>query len=139
MFVIHALGYGGAGKMIVYLANHFSKIGYDVVIYVEEQMGKHYDMEPGVRIYQETEFFKNYYTRHFRQIFQLRRRVKEINPDLLIGISHFRADIVCAIDCKAKKIIESHVPRSFIENTNNKYINIIYKQIRPNFLFIFII
>ena len=85
MFVIHALGYGGAGKMIVYLANHFSKIGYDVVIYVEEQMGKHYDMEPGVRIYQETEFFKNYYTRHFRQIFQLRRRVKEINPDLVIS------------------------------------------------------
>jgi glycosyltransferase involved in cell wall biosynthesis len=85
MFVIHALGYGGAGKMIVYLANHFSKIGYDVVIYVEEQMGKHYEMEPGVRVYQETEFFKNYYTRHFRQIFQLRRRVKEINPDLVIS------------------------------------------------------
>lgn len=71
--------------MIVYLANHFSKIGYDVVIYVEEQMGKHYEMEPGVRVYQETEFFKNYYTRHFRQIFQLRRRVKEINPDLVIS------------------------------------------------------
>lgn len=85
MFVIHALGYGGAGKMIVYLANHFSKLGYDVVLYVEEQLGKHYDMEPGVQVYQETEFFKNYYTRHFRQIFQLRRRVKEINPDLVIS------------------------------------------------------
>ena len=70
MFVIHALGYGGAGKMIVYLANHFSKQGYDVVLYVEEQLGKHYDMEPGVQVYQETEFFKNYYTRHFQQIFQ---------------------------------------------------------------------
>lgn len=85
MFVIHALGYGGAGKMIVYLANHFSKIGYDVVVYVEEQEGKHYDMEPGVQIYQETEFFNNYYTRHFRQIFQLRRRVKEIKPDMVIS------------------------------------------------------
>lgn len=85
MFVIHALGYGGAGKMIVYLANHFSRIGYEVVIYVEEQMGKHYEMEPGVRVFQEMEFFKNYYTRHFRQIFQLRRRVKEINPDLVIS------------------------------------------------------
>lgn len=85
MFVIHALGYGGAGKMIVYLANHFSKLGYDVVLYVEEQLGKHYDMESGVRVYQETEFFRNYYTRHFQQIFQLRRRVKEINPDLLIS------------------------------------------------------
>lgn len=85
MFVIHALGYGGAGKMIVYLANHFSKLGYEVVLYVEEQLGKHYDMEPGVQIYQETEFFKNYYTRHFQQIFQLSKRVKEINPDLVIS------------------------------------------------------
>ena len=85
MFVIHALGYGGAGKMIVYLANHFSKIGYDVVLYVQEQEGKHYDMESGVHVYQETQFFKNYYTRHFRQIFQLRRRVKEIKPDIVIS------------------------------------------------------
>lgn len=85
MFVIHALGYSGAGKMIVYLANYFSKIGYDVVLYVQEQEGKHYDMESGVRVYQETQFFRNYYTRHFRQIFQLRRRVKEIKPDIVIS------------------------------------------------------
>lgn len=85
MFVIHALGYGGAGKMIVYLANHLSKVGYNCVIYVEEQVGKHYEVEENVSIVQETEFFKNYYTRHFQQIFQLRKRVKEINPDLIIS------------------------------------------------------
>lgn len=85
MFVIHALGYGGAGKMIVYLANQLSKVGYECVIYVEEQVGKHYEVEANVEIIQETEFFKNYYTRHFQQIFQLRRRVKEINPDLVIS------------------------------------------------------
>lgn len=85
MFVIHALGYGGAGKMIVYLANQLSKMGYECVIYVEEQIGKHYEAEKNVEIVQETEFFKNYYTRHFQQIFQLRRRVKEVNPDLIIS------------------------------------------------------
>lgn len=85
MFVIHALGYGGAGKMIVYLANQLSKMGYECVIYVEEQIGKHYEVEKNVEIVQETEFFKNYYTRHFQQIFQLRRRVKEIKPDLIIS------------------------------------------------------
>lgn len=85
MFVIHALGYGGAGKMIVYLANHMSRMGFHCVIYVEEQLGKHYEVEENVKVIQETEFFKNYYTRHFQQIFQLRRRVKEINPDLVIS------------------------------------------------------
>lgn len=85
MFVIHALGYGGAGKMIVYLANHMSKKGYKSIIYVQEQIGKHYDLEENVEVIQETQFFTNYYTRHFQQIFQLRKRVKEINPDLVIS------------------------------------------------------
>lgn len=85
LFVIHALGYGGAGKMIVYLANHMSKLGYQCIIYVEEQLGKHYEVEENVKIVQETEFFTNYYTRHFQQIFQLRNRVKEIDPDLVIS------------------------------------------------------
>lgn len=71
--------------MIVYLANQLSKMGYECVIYVEEQIGKHYEVEKNVEIVQETEFFKNYYTRHFQQIFQLRRRVKEIKPDLIIS------------------------------------------------------
>ena len=57
--------------------------------------------------------------------------VKEIDPDLLIGITHFRADFVCAINCKAKIIIESHIPRIFIESTaenNHSRINF-YKRL----------
>ena len=56
--------------------------------------------------------------------------VNKINPDILIGITHFRADFVCAIDCKAKIIIESHIPRSFIENTydNNNTLFSFYKK-----------
>ena len=57
--------------------------------------------------------------------------VKEIDPDILIGITHFRADFVCAINCSAKKIIESHIPRPFIESTtenNHSRINF-YKRL----------
>lgn len=86
MLVIHALGYGGAGKMIVKLADALAqRDDLDVILYVEEKAGKHYPMDDRVKVYQETEFFKNYYTRHFQQIFQLRRRVKEIKPDLIIS------------------------------------------------------
>lgn len=57
--------------------------------------------------------------------------VKGIDPDILIGITHFRADFVCAINCKAKIIIESHIPRTFIESTtenNHSRINF-YKRL----------
>lgn len=86
MLVIHALGYSGAGKMIVKLADALAKRDdLEVILYVEEKPGKHYPIDERVEVYQEMEFFSNYYTRHFQQIFQLRRRVKEIKPDLIIS------------------------------------------------------
>lgn len=86
MLVIHALGYGGAGKMIVKLADALSERNdFEVILYVEEQIGKHYPMNKRVKIWQETQFFHNYYTRHFQQMFQLRKRVTEIKPDLIVS------------------------------------------------------
>jgi len=86
MLVIHALGYGGAGKMIVKLADALAqREDFEVILYVEEKVGKHYPMDEKVKVYQETEFFTNYLTRHFQEMFQLRRRVKEIKPDLVIS------------------------------------------------------
>lgn len=86
MLVIHALGYGGAGKMIVKLADALSqREDFEVILYVEEKAGKHYPMDERVKVYQETEFFSNYLTRHFQELFQLRSRVKEIKPDLVIS------------------------------------------------------
>lgn len=86
MLVIHALGYGGAGKMIVKLADALvQRDKTEVIIYVEESEGKHYPMDERVKVYQETKFFSNYLTRHFQEMFQLRRRVKKIKPDLVIS------------------------------------------------------
>lgn len=86
MLVIHALGYGGAGKMIVKLADALAeRDDFEVILYVEEQVGKHYPMSNKVKVWQETQFFSNYYIRHFQQMFQLRKRVAEIKPDLIIS------------------------------------------------------
>lgn len=86
MLVIHALGYGGAGKMIVTLANGLAqRSDLDVVLYVEEKEGDHYPLDKRVSVWQEKEFFENYYTRHFQEMIQLRKRVREINPDLVIS------------------------------------------------------
>jgi len=86
MLVIHALGYGGAGKMIVKLADGLAQNDdYEVIMYVEEKAGKHYPMDERVQIYQETQFFNNYLTRHFQEMFQLRKRVKEIKPELVVS------------------------------------------------------
>ena len=86
LFVTSALSYGGAGKMIAYLANAFAEFDdYDVFIYVELKPGVHYDMNKKIHIVEETKHFKSYLLRHFLETFQMRKRIKEIAPDLIIS------------------------------------------------------
>lgn len=47
--------------------------------------------------------------------------VQQINPDILIGIGHYKADLISSIKCRAKKIIECHETRQFtLLETGNK-------------------
>lgn len=39
--------------------------------------------------------------------------VQRIDPDVLIGLGYFNADLVTAIPCRAKKVVESHEARIF--------------------------
>lgn len=135
---------GGTERIVSEKANYLAEVfGYDVSIICYDQhknspnfyilSEKVEQINLGLQMYSQYRYkypyrlWKKYLLRS-RLKEELSKVVKEINPDLLIGISHFRADIVCAINCKGKKIIESHVPRFFIESTNNKYINDIYKR-----------
>lgn len=43
----------------------------------------------------------------------LTKCVQKINPDILIGIGHYKANLVCNIECKAKRIIECHEAKLF--------------------------
>lgn len=44
----------------------------------------------------------------------LTKTIHQIDPDIVIGVARFAADIVTTIKCRAKKIIECHEVRSFI-------------------------
>jgi glycosyltransferase involved in cell wall biosynthesis len=44
----------------------------------------------------------------------LTKNIQQIDPDIVIGVARFAADIVTTIKCRAKKIIECHEARPFI-------------------------
>ena len=44
---------------------------------------------------------------------QLAATVQRIDPDVLIGLGYFQADVVVGIKCRAMKVIESHEARIF--------------------------
>ena len=53
---------------------------------------------------------------------RLTETVNVINPDIIVGVGYVFADIVCRINCKAAKVIESHEARIFTlasDNFNN--------------------
>lgn len=77
-------------------------------------------------------------------VVKLNRIVNEIDADIIITTSYYKADTICQLKCRAKKIIESHAPKEYIGNTDginrnciskiyrkweyNKYFNAVEKQ-----------
>ena len=45
---------------------------------------------------------------------QLTKTIQEIDPDIIIGVARFAADVVTTIKCRAKRVIECHEARPFI-------------------------
>ena len=130
VYVIDSLaGKGGAERIILdkleYIEQHF---GYDVYIitcYQNEQTSNAYPVSDHItQIRLGIPFYSQYrYSYPYRFIVkqrlsktlrkQLDNSVKQIDPDILIGVSYFEADLVTDIKCRAKKIIEVHEPRPF--------------------------
>ena len=48
-----------------------------------------------------------------RTCHELSKAVLRIDPDVLVGLGYFMADVVSGIACRAKKIVESHEARLF--------------------------
>ena len=84
------------------------------------------------QIYLDIPYFSQYKYRYPKRLWvrwrlyrQLRKNlakaVQETNPDILIGASRFKANLISKIKCRAKKIIECHVVReNTIFNTGEK-------------------
>lgn len=138
---------GGTERIVSEKANHLADVfGYDVSIICYDQRddsSNFYSLSKKVnQINLGLQFYLLYRYKFYKRIWkkiilryylkkQLSSYVKKINPDILIGITHFRADFVCSTNSKAKIIIESHIPRSFIEKSNDNNIFLInfYKKL----------
>lgn len=66
--------------------------------------------------------------------------IHQINPDILVCPTNFKADIVCQLDCSAHKIIESHCAKSYTginEGTKrNLFVNALHKLYMFYFTFV---
>ena len=131
LYVIDSLASkGGAERILTEKMNLLSsRFGYEVTVVTCYQNISYtpnaYELSSQVRqICLGIPFYSHYsygYPLRLLKKWQLRQRlvreltdaVLQTDPDILIGLSYFAADVVCGMRCRAKKIIESHDARPF--------------------------
>lgn len=130
-YVIDSLASKGGAERILsekmsYLATH---LGYEVFVITCYQNPAHepnvYPLSEKVRqIDLVVPFYSQYKVGYpmrllakWRLYRQLKKRlaetVREIDPDVLVGVGYFRADMVTALKCRAKKVVELHEARFY--------------------------
>lgn len=123
---------GGCERIVTEKANYLAdNLGYDIYIIVCSQHSKQKNafslsnsvkqINLGLPLYSQYQYkypmrlwIKKKTASNLRK--SITDRVRAINPDILIGMGHFKADIICSIDCRAKKIIECHEARLFTQS-----------------------
>lgn len=127
---------GGTERMIAEKANYFSEqFGYDVTIiklFQQDKDANHFILSKKVKqINLGIHYFSQYKYKYPKRLWikwQLNRQIKQsikqyvqkVDPDILIGISFFKANLVSRVKCRAKKVIESHEAKSFTHSEYGK-------------------
>lgn len=131
LYVIDSLASrGGAERIVTEKMNYLATVfGYEVtVVTCFQDLGtapNAYWLSPQVKqICLAIPFYSQYQVGYPRRLIvkwrlrsrlvrELTKAVQDANPEILVGLSYFSADVVCAIPCHAAKVIESHDARPF--------------------------
>jgi glycosyltransferase involved in cell wall biosynthesis len=118
---------GGTERMITEKVNYYSeRFGYDVTIITCFQCDDEANFFPISSKVKQINLGIPYYTQYkykypkrlwikwrINRLLKnsLKRAINQVNPDILIGVSRFKANIISKIKCNAIKIIECHEVR----------------------------
>lgn len=127
---------GGTERMITEKANYFAEqFGYDVTIinlFQRVEDTNHFILSEKVKqINLGIPYFSQYKHKYPKRLWikwQLNRQVKKsikqyvknVDPDILIGISFFNANLVSKVKCRAKIVVESHEAKLFTHSDYGK-------------------
>ena len=131
VYVIDSLASkGGAERILSEKMNYLSdKFGYEVYVVTcyqnQEENPNAYFLSPKVnQVNLNIPYYSQYHYGYPKRLFvkwriyrslckSMASAINKINPDILIGLGYFMGDVVCKLNCRAKKVIESHEARMF--------------------------
>jgi glycosyltransferase involved in cell wall biosynthesis len=131
VYVIDSLASkGGAERIISEKMNYMAeRFGYDVtVITCYQSFANHpntYHLSPEVRqVNLDIPYYSQYSVKYPKRLFvkwslykrlrkELTQAIETIDPDILVSVSYFNADMLSGIRCRAAKVVEAHESRLF--------------------------
>ena len=132
VYVIDSLASKGGAERIIsdkmsYMADNYGYDVYVITCYQNQQQdpNTYYLSDKVNQINLNIPYYLQYHypypkrlwvkwTLYRKLIHLLRKTVQQINPDVLVGLGYFMADVVTGIRCRAVKLVESHESRLFI-------------------------
>lgn len=133
VYILPSLEHNGGAERIIsekanYIAEYFGHSVYMITLFQNNGSLNYYHLSSKVhQINLDIPYHTQYNYKYPKRLWikfhincnmrkQLSQTVNMINPDILIGVSYSKAELICSIPCKAKKIIECHEPKSLISS-----------------------
>jgi len=131
VYVIDSLASKGGAERILsdkmnYMTSHYGYEVYVITCYQnpQEQSNAYHLSEQVRQIDLNIPYYSQYRYRYpyrlwvksrlySRLVRELTAAVQRIDPDVLVGLGYFQADVVSGIRCRAAKVVESHEARLF--------------------------
>ena len=119
---------GGVERILVDKMNYLAEVyGYEIYLITAAQglhpfsfplsdKVKHVDIDARFHVQYKYKYPKRLWVKwkldhDFKH--RLQKQIELINPDIIIGTTYYKADVICRLKCRAKKIIESHCAKSY--------------------------
>lgn len=119
---------GGVERILVDKMNYLAEVyGYEIYLITAAQglhpfsfplsdKVKHVDIDARFHVQYQYKYPKRLWVkwkmdRDFKH--RLQKQIAFIDPDIIIGTTYYKADVICRLKCRAKKIIESHCAKAY--------------------------
>lgn len=128
VYIYEAIAHvGGIERIFADKMNYLANKGYDVYLITAIQ-GQHpfsFPLSPAItHIDLDARYHLQYQYRHLKKLWvklkidylfqkRIKEQIKLIDPDIICCTTYYKANVVCKLRCRAKKIIESHNAKSF--------------------------
>lgn len=140
---------GGVEKILVDKMNYLAEV-YDYKIYlITAAQGLHpfsFPLSDKVKhIDIDARFHVQYQYKNLKRLwikwkldcdfkYRLQKQITLIDPDIIIGTTYYKADVICLLKCRAKKIIESHCAKLYTGQNDGIKRNVLMKWLHKYLL-----